>query len=69
MIKYNYYKISNSKKIRCLIKHQKKKTKIEDLFLNSVWENNNLKKKDYKNLHSFFWLFNLTFKNLCEKIN
>ena len=23
MIKYNYYKISNSKKIRCLIKHQK----------------------------------------------
>ena len=47
----------------CLIKHKKNKTKIEDLFLNSVWENNNLKKKDYKNLHSFFWLFSLDLKS------
>ena len=28
MIKYNYYKISNSKKIRCLIKHQKNRPYI-----------------------------------------
>ena len=28
MIKYNYYKISNSKKLRCLIKHQKNRPYI-----------------------------------------
>jgi len=47
----------------CLIKYKKKKIKIEDLYLNSVWVNNNLDKKDYKNLHSFFWLFSLDLKS------
>ena len=28
MIKYNYFKISNSQKIRCLINHQKNATYI-----------------------------------------
>jgi len=39
----------------CLIKYEKKKIKIEDLYLNSVWTNNNL--------HSFFWLFSLNLKS------
>ena len=47
----------------CLIKYEKKKTKIEDLYLNSVWLNKNLAEKDYKNLHSFFWLFSLDLKS------
>ena len=47
----------------CLIKYKKKKIKIEDLCLNSVWVNNNLDKKDYRNLHSFFWLFGLDLKS------
>ena len=47
----------------CLIKYEKKKIKIEDLYLNSVWTNENLSKKDYNNLHSFFWLFSLDLKS------
>ena len=47
----------------CLIKYEKKKTKIEDLHLNSIWLNKNLVEKDYKNLHSFFWLFSLDLKS------
>jgi len=47
----------------CLIKYKKKKIKIEDLYLNSVWVNNNLDKKDHRNLHSFFWLFGLDLKS------
>ena len=47
----------------CLIKYEKKKIKIEDLYLNSVWSNKDLAEKDYKNLHSFFWLFSLDLKS------
>ena len=47
----------------CLIKYEKKKIKIEDLYLNSVWLNKDLAEKDYKNLHSFFWLFGLDLKS------
>ena len=34
----------------CLIKYEKKKIKIEDLYLNSVWSNKELAEKDYKNM-------------------
>ena len=47
----------------CLIKYEKKKIKIEDLYLNSVWTNKNISEKDYNNLHSFFWLFSLDLKS------
>ena len=47
----------------CLIKYEKKKTKIDDFFLSSIWTNNNLSKKDYKKLHSFFWLFSIDLKS------
>ena len=43
------YKPSQSL-LDCLIKYKKKKIKIEDLYLNSVWKNDNLSKKDYNNL-------------------
>ena len=47
----------------CLIKYEKKKIKIEDFSLNSIWSNNNMNNKDYKKLHSFFWLFSLDLKS------
>ena len=47
----------------CLIKYEKKKIKIEDLYLNSILSNKDLAEKDYKNLHSFFWLFSLDLKS------
>tara|TARA_Y100000741_G_scaffold182065_1_gene138376 strand:- start:105 stop:1727 length:1623 start_codon:yes stop_codon:yes gene_type:complete len=46
----------------CIIKNEKNKIKIEDLYLNSVWDKN-LSYEDYKKLHSFFWLFNLDLKS------
>ena len=50
----------------CLIKYEKKKIKIEDLYLNSVWANKDLTEKDHENLHSFFWLFSLDLKSSKE---
>ena len=50
--------------LNCLIKFEKKKYNIEDFSLNSVWkENNNLNSKNFKNLHSFFWLFTLDLRS------
>ena len=46
-----------------LIKYEKKKINIENYSLNKIWDNNNLKDKDYKNLNSFFWLFSLDLKS------
>ena len=47
-----------------LIKFNKKKYNIEDFSLNSVWKkSNNLSNKNFKNLHSFFWLFTLDLKS------
>ena len=45
------------------IKYDKKKINIENYSLNKMWDNKNLKKKDYRNLNSFFWLFSLDLKS------
>ena len=47
----------------CLIKYEKKKNKIEDFYINSIWEDNKISLKDYRRLHSFFWLFSLDLKS------
>ena len=47
----------------CLIKYDKKKINIENYSLNQIWNNKNLKKKDYNNLNSFFWLFSLDLRS------
>ena len=49
--------------IDCLIKYKEKKYKVEDFSLNSIWQNENIKKKDYEKLHNFFWLFALDLKS------
>ena len=41
----------------------KKKINIENYSLNKIWDNKNLRDKDYKNLNSFFWLFSLDLKS------
>ena len=46
-----------------LIKYDKKKINIENYSLNKIWDNKNLKEKDYKNLNSFFWLFSLDLRS------
>ena len=50
-----------------LIKYDKKKINIENYSLNEIWDNKNLKEKDYKNLNSFFWLFSLDLKSSKKK--
>jgi len=53
----------NPSLLDCLVKYEKKKNKIENLSLDSIWTNLNISEKDYKKLHSFFWLFSLDLKS------
>jgi len=46
-----------------LLKYNKKKINIENYSLYEIWDNKSLKKKDYKNLNSFFWLFSLDLRS------
>ena len=46
-----------------LIKYEKQKKKIEDFNVQSIWENKNLNYKDFKKLHSFYWLFSIDLKS------
>jgi uncharacterized heparinase superfamily protein len=45
-----------------IVKYQKKKYKIEDFALESIWQNN-LKYEEFKKLHNFFWFFSLDLKS------
>jgi len=49
--------------LNSLVKYDKKKINIENYSLNKIWDNRNLREKDYKNLNSFFWLFSLDLKS------
>jgi len=48
--------------LSCLIKYEKKKNKIEDFNINSIWEKN-INYKDLRKLHSFYWLFTIDLKS------
>jgi uncharacterized heparinase superfamily protein len=45
-----------------IIKYQKKKYKIEDFALESIWQNT-LNQQDYKKLNNFFWFFSLDLRS------
>ena len=45
-----------------IVKYQKKKYKIEDFSLESIWTNN-INLKDYEKLNNFFWFFSLDLKS------
>ncbi len=46
-----------------LIKYQKKKYKIDDFRLDEIWNNDNLSKKEFNKLNSFYWFFSLDLKS------
>ena len=45
-----------------IIKYQKKKYKIEDFAIETIWQNN-INLKDYEKLNNFFWFFSLDLKS------
>ena len=45
-----------------IVKYQKKKYKIEDFALESIWQNN-LKNEEFEKLNNFFWFFSLDLKS------
>lgn len=45
-----------------IIKYQKKKYKIEDFAIESIWQNN-LTLEDFEKLNNFFWFFSLDLKS------
>ena len=45
-----------------IVRYQKKKYKIEDFALESIW-NNSINHEDYKKLNNFFWFFSLDLKS------
>ena len=48
--------------LSCLIKYEKKKHKIEEFIIDSIWEKK-INNKDLKKLHSFYWLFTIDLKS------
>ena len=48
--------------LSCLVKYEKKKNKIEDFYVNSIW-GEKINDKDFKKLHSFYWLFTIDLKS------
>ncbi len=45
-----------------IIKYQKKKYRIEDFEIESIWQNK-INSKDYKKLNNFFWFFSIDLKS------
>ena len=45
-----------------IVKYQKKKYKIDDFALDSIWKSD-INSKDYKKLNNFFWFFSLDLKS------
>jgi uncharacterized heparinase superfamily protein len=48
--------------ISSIVKYQKKKYKIEDFALESIWRNN-LRYEEFEKLNNFFWFFSLDLKS------
>ena len=46
-----------------IIKYSNNKKNIKEFSLTNVWSDNKINKKDFKKLHSFFWLFSLDLKS------
>ena len=50
-----------------VIKYQKKKYKIEEFILESIWQNT-VNNEDYKKLNNFFWFFSLDLKSSKKEV-
>ncbi len=55
--------IPHLKMFDCIVKVKDRKDRIEDYNIERIWENQNLSEKDFKKLHSFFWLFTIDLKS------
>ncbi|MFL2887097.1 MAG: heparinase II/III family protein [Candidatus Pelagibacter sp.] len=51
--------------LSCLVKYEKKKNKIEDFYVNTIWEKK-INNRDLKKLHSFYWFFTIDLKSSKE---
>jgi hypothetical protein len=53
--------------ISSIVKYQKKKYKIEDFALESIWQND-LKYEEFEKLNNFFWFFSLDLKSSKKQL-
>ena len=49
--------------LSCLVKHDKKKIKIEELDKDNIWENKLLSGSNLYKLNNFYWLFSIDLKS------
>ena len=56
------YKPSPLPMLSSIVKYQKKKYKIEDFALETIWQNN-LQHDEFQKLNNFFWFFSLDLKS------
>ena len=49
--------------LSCLVKYDKPRNKIEELDTSSIWNKKKINSRNYKKLHSFFWLFTIDLKS------
>ena len=42
-----------------IIKYQKKKVNVDEIVTENLWDNENIKIKNFKKLNNFFWFFSL----------
>ncbi len=47
----------------CIVKNKNRDCRIENYNIENVWSNKNLVEKDFRKLHSFFWLFTIDLKS------
>ena len=47
----------------CIVKVKDRRNRIEDYNVESIWVNKNISEKDFRKLHSFFWLFTIDLKS------
>ena len=51
-----------------LIQYQTKKVNINDISTENLWDNENIKIKDFKRLNNFYWFFSLDLKSSKQNI-
>jgi uncharacterized heparinase superfamily protein len=46
-----------------LIKYQTKKINVDDISIENLWDNKNVRSKDFRKLNNFYWFFSLDLKS------
>ena len=58
--------VPNLSLLNCIIKSKERNFRIEDFSLEDVWNKIDLSDKDFKKIHSFYWLFSIDLKSSNE---